>query len=277
MKLRHRRIFIAAALVALASMAALASIALAAKPAPPYEDFAGCPSEAEQPFIGDCLKYEFTGGHIGFGNREIPVTSPIVLRGGAEQETGNFLYNSEGGITPARQTVPGGLVGLTGYKWLDEAVSKSELLKLYATVELAGQPGAVNAPAFTVPVKIHLENPFLGSNCYVGSTAAPITLGLTTGTTSPPAPNKPISGQPHGDLESEAARPEVLVSSTPGTYVDNAYSVPAASGCQFNYGKSHIAISSLINSRYGLPSAAGKNTTVLNFNLALTFPEVIYP
>ena len=277
MKLRHRRIFIAVALVALASMAALASAALATKPAPPYEDFAGCPSEAEQPFIGDCLKYEFFGGQIGFGNREIPVTSPIILRGGAEQETSNFLFNGEGGIVPAKQLVPGGLVGLTGYKWLDEALGASELLKLYATVELAGQPGSVNAPAFTVPVRLHLENPFLGNGCYVGSTASPIPLGLTTGTTNPPAPYKPISGQPHGEFESEAARPEVLVSSTPGTYVDNAYSVPAASGCQFNFGPIHTPIDSVINSRYALPSAAGKNTTALKFNLALTFPEVVYP
>lgn len=277
MKLRHRRIFIVVALVALASMAALASAASAAKPASPYEDFAGCPSPAEQPFVGDCLKWEFFGGQIGFGNREIPVTIPIILRGGIEQETANFLYNSEGGIVPVKQQVPGGLVGLTGYKWLDEALGKSELLKLYATVELAGNPGSLNEPPFTVPVKIHLENPFIGNSCYVGSTASPITLALTTGTTNPPAPNKPISGQPRGDLEPEAARPEVLVSSSPGIYVDNAYSVPAATGCEFNFGPIHTPISELINSRYALPSAAGKNTTALDFNLALTFPEVVYP
>ena len=56
-----------------------------------------------------------------------------------------------------------------------------------------------------------------------------------------------------------------------------ATSVPAASGCEFNFGPIHTPINELINSRYALPSAAGNNTTVLNFNLALTFPEVVYP
>lgn len=275
MRSRYRKILIAAG-AALASMALLASAAQAEKPAPPYEDFAGCPSKAEQPFVADCIKYEFTGGHIGFGNREIPITNPITLRGGFEQETVNFLYNSEGGIIPVQQQVPGGLVGLTGYKWLDEALGSSELLDLYATVELAGQPGSLLEP-FSVPIKLHLENPFIGSNCYVGSSANPIGLGLTTGTTSPPPPNTPITGQEQGGLEPEAGRPSVLVSSTPGTFVDNAYSVPAASGCQFNFGPIHRSIDELVNSRYALPSPAGTNTAVLDFDVALTFPEVIYP
>src|ERR1700754_3479783 len=107
MKLRHRKLFAAAA-TALASMALVASAAEAAPPAAPYQDFAGCPSEAEAPFVGECVKFEFTGGHIGFGKREVPVTNPIVLRGAIEQETENFLSNKEGGIVPVRQTVPGG-------------------------------------------------------------------------------------------------------------------------------------------------------------------------
>jgi hypothetical protein len=276
MRSRYRKILVAAG-AALASMAMLASVAHAEKPAPPYEDFAGCPSEAEEPFVASCIKFVFTGGHIGFGNREIPITNPITLRGGSEQETGNFLNNGEGGIIPAQQTVPGGLVGLTGYKWLDEALGSSELLVLHATVEAAGQPGSIIEEAFNVPVKLHLENPFLGSNCYVGSTANPIVLGLTTGTTSPPPPNMPISGQTHGPLKPEAERPKVLVATTPGIYVDNAYSVPAASGCQFNFGPIHRSIDELVNSRYALPSPAGTNTTELDFGFSVTFPKVIYP
>lgn len=276
MRTRYRKILVAAALSALASMALLASAAEATTPAPPYEDFAGCPSRAENPFVGECIKFEFTGGHIGIGNREIPVTNPIILRGADEQETGNFLFNSEGGIVPVQQTVPGGLIGLTGFQWLDEAVEKSAQLTLKATVELAGQPGPTTAPTRIVPIKVHLENPFLGSSCYVGSTASPITLNLTTGTTSPPPPNTPITGKKTNPLEEEAGRPEVLVG-TEGIYVDNAYSVPGATGCQLNIGSLHIPLDSIINSAYGLPSAAGHNTTVLNFNRAFVLPEVVYP
>ncbi|HEX3359907.1 MAG TPA: hypothetical protein VHS74_02845 [Solirubrobacterales bacterium] len=276
MSTRYRKILVAAALTALALTAILASAANAATPAPPYQDFAGCPNAEESEFVGDCIKYEFTGGHIGFGKRDIPVTNPIVLRGGIESETEAFVFNSEGGIVPVRQPVPGGLVGLTGYKWLDEALGSSSLLKLYATVELAGQPVNVNEPPMTLPIKLHLENPFLGEGCYVGSAANPITLHLTTGTTSPPAPNLPISGHKPGAAEHEVSRPAVLTARS-GLFVDNAYSVPAASGCEFKFGPIHQSIDSQINSSYGLPSAAGNNTAELAFNVSLVLASVVYP
>ena len=274
MRSRYRKILVAAG-TALASMALLASAAQATTPAPPYEDFAGCPSPAEEPFIGNCIKLDFSSGHIGIGKRSIPVTNPILFKGGIEQETGNILYNAEGGIVPAQQTVPGGLIGLTGYKWLDELVESSSLLKLYATVELAGQPGSLTEPSTSFPVKVHLENPLLGSSCYVGSTASPIVLNLTTGTTSPPPPNKPISGESPVEFESEAERPAVLIAS--GTFVDNAYSVPAASGCVLNLGPIHKSIDAPVNQAYGLPAAAGTNETVLGFDLSLAFPGDVYP
>jgi hypothetical protein len=260
MRTRYRKILVAAALTALALTAIFASAANAATPAPPYQDFAGCPSTAENPFVGDCVKYDFTGGQIGFGNRVIPVTSPIVLRGGTEQETSNFLNNGEGGIVPVRQTVPGGLIGLTGYKWLDTFSEKE--LKLFATVELAGQPQNVFGSTLTLPVKLHLENQFLGSSCYVGSTASPITLHLTT------------THQP-SELEEEAGR-FVLVSNG-GVAADSTYTVPAASGCQLTFGSSHVSVDKLIDSSYALPSAAGADKAELDYNLSITFPEVVYP
>jgi hypothetical protein len=263
MRKRHRKILVAAALSALASMAILASAANAAKPAPGYSDFAGCPSPAEQQFIGVCVKDEFTGGHIGIGNREIPITNTIVLRGGVEQETSNFLYNSEGGIIPVRQTVPGGLTGFTGYKWLDEAIKNSSQLKLYATVELAGQVGSQLASTFNVPIKIHLENQFLGSGCYVGSNANPITLHLST-------------AKEPGEFEEEASRPEVI-KATGGIFADHSYAVPAASGCVFNYGSTHQSIDKIVNSAYGLPAAPGKDTTELIYNESRVANRVVNP
>jgi hypothetical protein len=262
MRKRYRKFLVAAALSALASMAILASAATAAPPHAPYQDFAGCPSEAEVPFVGECVKFEFTGGHIGFGNRQVPVTSPIILRGAIEQETENFLMNKEGGIVPARQTVPGGLIGMTGYKWLDEAVESSSQLKLYATVELAGSVGSLLEPTLNVPVKIHLENPFLGKGCYVGSNANPITLHLATTT-------------PFGPFEEEAARPQVL-KATGAVAKDSTYAVPAAAGCQLEIGRTHQSIDKVVNSAYGLPAAAGANSTELNYSVSVVLPGVIY-
>jgi hypothetical protein len=261
MRKRHRKILIAAALTALASMAIFASAANAATPAPPYQDFAGCPNQAEQQFVGECIKYELTGGHIGFGKREIPISKTIILRGAIEQETENFLHNSEGGIVPVQQIVPGGLIGMTGYKWLNEYSEKQ--LKLFATVELAGNVGSLLEPTLNVPIKIHLENQYLGNGCYVGSNASPIMLHLATTT-------------PLGQFEEEPSRPEVI-KATGGVFTDNSYAVPGASGCVFNYRNTHQSINSIVNNAYGLPAAAGKSSTVLDYSLSGALQGTVYP
>jgi hypothetical protein len=274
MKLRNRSLFIAVALIALTSMAALASIASAEKPAPGYEDFAGCPTEAENPEVFNCQKYVFTSGHITFGNRQISITNPITLRGGVEAETGNFVATSEGGIIPVQQTVPGGLIGMTGYKWLNEFSEKQ--LKLTATVEEAGKFGTVFGSTFVVPVKLHLESPLLGKGCYVGSNASPINLDLTNETTNPPAPNKPISGHFASELMPEAGRPEVNTGLN-GLFVDNAYAVPAAAGCQLEAGSHHLSVDKVVNSAYKLPAAAGTNEAQLTYNISRVSSFAVYP
>jgi hypothetical protein len=267
MKLRHRKLFIAAALSALASMAILASVANAATPAPPYQDFAGCPSEAENENVASCFKYDFTGGHLKLGGAEVAITKPIVFRGGYESVTGNYVGNSEAGIVPVQQKVTGGLGQLLGVPWLLESFAPS-LLKVNATVELAGNPGSLAGYPLTLPVKIHLQNPVIGNSCYIGSSASPIALSLGTGTTNPPAPNKPITGQPAGPLTPEAERPEVETAAG-GVLVDNAFAVPTATGCN--------GLAKTLNSAIHLPSGAGHNEAVLNFDLSLAFSFVVNP
>ena len=51
-----------------------------------------------------------------------------------------------------------------------------------------------NGVALRYTVKLHLENPLLGRDCYIGSDTDPIVFNLTTGETNPPPPNKPIHG-----------------------------------------------------------------------------------
>jgi len=273
MRTRYRKILVSAALTALALTAIFASAANAAEPNPVYKDFAGCPSKAENARISFCEKFEFTGGHISFGRRDIPVTNPIVVSGGVETKTGNFDFNENGGMIPVAQPVPGGVIGMTGLNWLDALSSKA--LKLNAVVELAGQPGSLFASAWSLPVKIHLESPVLGKGCYLGSDAAPIELNLTTGTTAPPLPNVPISGHLGSPSAPEAERPEVEVS-TGGLFVDNAYAVPAATGCQLEVGSFVLPIDSLVNAGYHLPAAAGTNETMLEFSDSFVSPKVVY-
>lgn len=275
MRTRYRKILVAAG-SALASMALLASAAEATPVPAPYQDFSGCPSSAESEFIAFCFKYEFSGGHFQLGKKNIPVTHPIIFRGGERFETGEFLGNGEAGIVPAAQYVEGGLLGLTGNKELDELLAGYPALAVKATIESAGTPlGSMVEPPFTLPVKVHLENPLLGSTCYVGSNTEPINLNLTTGTTAPPAPNVPITGVPSGPFKREEARKAVRVSSG-GLFVDNAFAVPGAGGCVLTIGPHHIGINGLIDSAAALPSPAGKNEVKLNYSLSLVNPETAY-
>jgi hypothetical protein len=274
MKLRHRKLFATAA-TALASLALVASAAEAAPPAAPYQDFAGCPSRAESGEVAECLKIEFTGGHVQLGSKEIPITKPFSLHGGLSFFGANWIGNSEAGITPVAQPVPGGLVGLTGNEQLDHALDTKQL-RLNASIELAGTPGNFAGTGLVLPIKVHLENPLLGNACYVGSNASPINLNLITGTTTPPAPAAPITGQETGPFEPEASRPAVETAAD-GVWVDNTYVTPPASGCILKFGSRSVNISKYVNAGYHLPASAGKSSTALDFDFSVVSPTVVYP
>ena len=82
----------------------------------------------------------------------------------------------------------------------------------------------------------------LGSGCGVG----PFTLNMTTGTTSPPPPNEPITGSLY-DAETGRA-----------TVVNNSFSVPGADSCG-----PLGAASGPLGAALGVPAPAGVNTAVL--------------
>lgn len=135
-----------------------------------------------------------------------------------------------------------------------------------ATIELARpQRGGIflnegnllseTGEAFGFPVMIHLQNKFVGKDCYVGSTAEPINVPFTTGETAPEPPNTPI----HGGLGEIRVIGEGNMLELHGTHlVNNEYAAPGVHGCGQN-GKANAAI----NSALALPSPAGSNTTEL--------------
>lgn len=82
----------------------------------------------------------------------------------------------------------------------------------------------------------------LGSGCGVG----PFTLALTTGTTNPPPPNEPITGELY-DADTGRA-----------TVVNNSFSVPGADSCG-----PLGAASGPLGAALGVPAPAGVNTAVL--------------
>jgi hypothetical protein len=120
--------------------------------------------------------------------------------------------------------------------------------------------------ALTLPTRVHLENSFLGNECYIGSAKHPVNVELSTGTTSPPLPNEPIKGNP-GEPESKHGGELVIVKKN--SLVNNSFAAPEAEGCgsEILFGLFTGLVDDAVNSEIGLPSAAGHNTAILNGTL----------
>jgi hypothetical protein len=272
--MKHPAKLLAAAAAALLAFAMLASAAQARTPAPGYAQFAGCPSPEENPSIVVCARSTVKSGHFKVGNREVPIEHPVTLSGGTRAGLEGFAYNSKGGLQAVKQKIPGGVIGLTGLTFLLELLG-SEALTLYGVTELAGEPHLSLGGEISLPLKVHLINSVLGSKCYVGSSSNPVSVHLITGTTSPPPPNEPISGvEPKFGFDPETE----IFTFNGGTYVDNSFAAPGASGCVLTlFGFIPISINGLVNSTTGLPAAAGTNETVQDIDAEFVEFFHVYP
>ncbi|HEX5593896.1 MAG TPA: hypothetical protein VFX35_11170 [Solirubrobacterales bacterium] len=256
-----------------------------------YNQFADCPLSRAS--LKVCVYSESTAGFITMGKKTVPIKTPQILQGGLEYPDNLFenvtFVGAEDGNTLVKtpQPVPGGLTGIVAPSWwptilkdlFNETINNG-FTGVTATVELAAPASAIkfNALALisrsgtglTLPVKVKLNNSFLGSNCYIGSNSNPITLNLTTGTTSPPPPNTPITGSPGFISENEA---HTLLNFTNQRLVDNSFAAPGANGCGgilFSW-----AVDPFVNEIVGVPSAAGRNTAVLEGKIQLGEPAAI--
>ncbi len=174
--------------------------------------------------------------------------------------------SGEGIVTPA-QTVSGGLTGLVcgSHSDLksDLCTSKTRperLERVTSKVESAGAPSnfsliatlSMMVPIIDLPVKVHLQNPILGPNCYIGSNAHPIVL--RPGNVMENAPGL-LTFNAEGVVDITGVMFEGY---TPHTAQgDSSFAVGTATGCgpkgRFN---------DAINRTVGLPSPAGANTMV---------------
>jgi len=179
-----------------------------------FTKFAQCPYKSEA--VRKCIYSVTESGEVVLGAKKVPIEKQVILKGGAgpinEEEVATFFAPTDGiTLSKAPQNVPGGLLGivpdasspflvkalikfflensLTGVNSTLELAKTASDIKLSES-HLAGEEGV----ALEMPVKVHLENPFLGKSCYVGSSTSPIIWKLTTGKTSPPSPNVSISG-----------------------------------------------------------------------------------
>jgi len=212
------------------------------------------------------------------GKKTVPLVNEVRLRGGLIEtenpSVATIVAPTDGVvISKAAQPVPGGLLGVTAPLWwpsilrnlFNETINNG-FTGVTATVELAGAPSLIkvsllnylirSGAAFSFPVKVKLSNPFLGSNCYIGSNSNPVQLNLTTGTTAPPPPNTPISGTPGEGSSYE----EKISTFKKNKLVDNSFAAPGANGCG---GLFSFLVDPFVESIVGVPSPAGTNTAIL--------------
>ena len=253
-----------------------------------FARFQHCPYKTAG--VERCVHALTSGGEFVLGNKKVTINKEVVLQGGYSEapeegpEAGfSPLVAATNGVTlsKAALAVPGGLLGIVPpesspplVKALSKFFFENALTGVNSTMELAKAASDVKLSELNLalgegvtlkmPVKIRLENPFLGKNCYVGSSASPIKLELRTDTTSPPAPNKPITGNPGEVTFLEGGR---VLRLEKVVLVDNAWSAPAASGCG---GILSFLVNPIINAQVGLPAAAGKNTAILNNTIHTT-------
>jgi len=267
---------------------ALAALGLAgsaqAKLVGNYTKFVQCPYPNLE--VKKCIYSVTESGEVILGKKTVPIEKQVILQGGfgaaiEEKEGAEFakFYAATNGITlsKAPQNVPGGLLGIVpdaSSPFLVKALIKffleNSLTGVNSTLELAKPASDIRVSennlageigtAMQMPVMVHLENPFLGKKCFVGSATNPITWKLGTGTTAPPAPNKAITGSA-GEIEFlEEGR--ILVAKN-SKLVDNAWSAPKAAGCG---GILSFLVDPIINSQLGTTSA-GYNTAILKGTL----------
>jgi hypothetical protein len=274
-----RRIFVGVAVVA--SFAVMGVPAAMATPKGGYAVFSQCPVKAAG--VDGCLYSPTTSGYIKIGKQEVPIVATQVLQGGLLENEPSYVkpmaaaLNGET-LTKTAQKVPGGLLGLVECdkisnfieRILCEGFFENGLTGVNAVTELAAPASSVVlnsayeqlgvGTALTLPVKVKLENPLLGGECYIGSNKEPIKLELTTGATS---------GGPTGKPGTKSSKEEggILVISGV-SLVSNTFTAPKASGC----GLLGI-LDGILDEKIGLPSS--KNTAVLNGSVEIANSELV--
>jgi hypothetical protein len=264
----------AAAAVLTSLMLAPAAFAGPHNPTGNYAPFSDCP--LSNPKVTDCVYSVTSGGSFTIGNKTVPIVNPVTLQGGFDQNVEPLqFYGAEDGKTLSKtpQPVPGGLVGIVAPTWWPKFVQDwfNNLISegftgVNATVELAAPATDIDlstqnlieatGTALGLPVKFHLENAILGSNCYIGSNLKPIQIDFTTGT----------SGKLTGAVGTISFTDEfTILNITGGKLVNGTFAAPAASGCG---GIFSLFVDPLVNTILGTPAASGKNTALLEGKLS---------
>jgi hypothetical protein len=237
--------------------------------------------------IAVCNTSDSPSGSIKLGN-STATTGDSNLQFGllysSAANTFSFVSPPGGAILAAPVPVPGGLTGLMCPSSIpvvstlcNEAIGP--LNDVTATVQPAGNPSNFNfnagvgtgQPILTLPVKIQLQNPLLGSSCYIGTDSNPIVLHPEN-TTAPQITAEYFD--PNGTPDPNGTMFSFVLTANQS---DSTFSVPGANGCGPG-GVADVAI----DLKEGLPSPSGNNYLVLNnattyFDAGFVNPGAQYP
>jgi hypothetical protein len=244
-----KRLSVVGIVTAAAAWSAMGGAALATFP-----NFSDCPSRG-LPSNSACIDIQSQSGEFIIKGFRVPLDHSLEIRGAVREPELTFIPpTGTNGFFATPVNVPGGLLGF------ELPIGLNLVL---ATAELAGTPSQIHInPSeleIEMPLKVRLSNPLIGSNCHIGSNSHPVRVHLIVGTTSPPPPNRPISGRV-GTIESEGEA--IIVRGS--TNVDNSFSIPGATECG---GLGLLDL--LVDAKLQIPSAAGNNTIVINNDSAI--------
>lgn len=243
-----------------------------------YAAFAGCPLGNRATDV--CIFARTESGELTIGKRTIPITRTLTLQGGIHEDeaTGKqqFIEATAGKtLSVAPQPIPGGLREVVAPGVLpkilrerfDELIARGEAA-VTATTGLVTPARAIEVSTqnlieakgigLALPVKVKLSSPFLGASCYIGSTAHPIVISLTTGTTRHSSSHGPAAGKPgHAKFKDDYN----LVTLSEDTLVSDSFPAPRVTGCG---GALSALVDPALDAELGLPVAAGHNEAIMN-------------
>lgn len=269
--MRRSAAVVGALLIAMVSLLVASSAALAVQ-TNQYDAFTACPTD--NPALNDpsreiavCTAASASGGTLQIRDRAIPLSRLGVQFGSTaftEDEPDCFQENTCLGRAPGTTTVESEPSTISIHpgrgKSSKEGNGKGNAQTLKITVESAGDVVSVSpaflfglpVPVFKLPVKLHLDTPWLGNDCYIGSNANPIYFGPFV--LAPPASFQ-FLGDPNG------FQVETLVFSDM-PLGDQNLAIPAAQGCGNGNGRGSSRNAD-VNELLNLPSPGGQNSLAL--------------
>lgn len=268
----------AAAVTALALVAAAQPVAAADDVTlnGEWEPFTRCAVDAPAMLAADgrtdtalCIASKSASGTIRIGSQTVPIGATDLQAGVVTHAggTSTVVPPSGGALLADPAQLPGGLLGLMCPSDIPlvgdicAQLTDNDLNRVTAVVESVGTPTdftllagvSQGQPILSLPVRIRLENPFLGDHCYIGSASAPIVLRPQNAT----VPGVRTS-RFAGDGTADPAGPLNRLSATGAVQRDVAFAVPGASGCG-PFG----ALDWAVNLKSGLPAVSGVNAIEL--------------